>query len=97
LKGGASDQKLEINGSKPNLTDICCFFFFEPDFMLCVCHTTKLFCLHVFRQNGPSQWVDCLTPREDMALIACLHDQNKSGFFWRAGFFPANQNNLKSF
>jgi len=29
--------------------------------------------------------------------LACLHDQNKSGFFWRAGFYPANQSNLKSF
>jgi len=28
---------------------------------------------------------------------ACLHDQNKSGFFWRAGFYSANQSNLKSF
>jgi len=23
--------------------------------------------------------------------VACLHDQNKSGFFWRAGFFSANE------
>jgi len=29
--------------------------------------------------------------------IACLHDQNKSGFFGRASFFPANQSNLKTF
>jgi len=29
-------------------------------------------------------------------LIAGLHDQNKNGFFWRAGFYPANQSNLKS-
>jgi len=29
--------------------------------------------------------------------IACLHDQNKSGFFWRAGLFPANQGFLKTF
>jgi len=28
--------------------------------------------------------------------LACLHDQNK-WIFWRAGFYPANQNNLKSF
>jgi len=28
--------------------------------------------------------------------LACLHDQNKSAF-WRAGFYPANQSNLKSF
>jgi len=30
------------------------------------------------------------------SFLACLHDQNKSGFFWRAGFYPANQSNLKS-
>jgi len=29
--------------------------------------------------------------------LAGLHDQNKSGFFWRAGFYSANQNNLKDF
>jgi len=29
--------------------------------------------------------------------IAYLHDQNKSGFFWRAGFFPAYQSFLKTF
>jgi len=30
-------------------------------------------------------------------FVACLHDQNKSGFFWKASFYPANQSNLKSF
>jgi len=31
-------------------------------------------------------------------LLACLHDQNKSGFFWRApGFFSVNQGFLKTF
>jgi len=29
--------------------------------------------------------------------LACFHDQNKSGFFWRAGFFPTNQSYLNSF
>jgi len=29
--------------------------------------------------------------------LACLHDQNKCGFFWRAGFYLANQSNLKGF
>jgi len=29
-------------------------------------------------------------------LLACLHDQNRNGLFWRAGFYPANQSNLKS-
>jgi len=37
-----------------------------------------------------------MAPRWETALMACLHDQNKSGF-WRAGFYPANQSNLKSF
>jgi len=32
-----------------------------------------------------------------ITVITCLHDQNKSGFFWRAGFYSANQNNLKCF
>jgi len=39
--------------------------------MLCECHTTptqKLFCLHVFRQVGPPQRVDCLAPRWETAL-----------------------------
>jgi len=39
--------------------------------MLCVCHTTPtqtLFCLHVFRQAGPSQRVDCLAPKWETAL-----------------------------
>jgi len=57
--------------------------------MLCVCHTTptqKLFCLHVFCQAGPPQRVDCLAPRWEIALIACLHDQSKSGFFGRPAF-----------
>jgi len=29
--------------------------------------------------------------------IACLHDKNKTGFFWKAGFYPANRSNLKKF
>jgi len=29
------------------------------------------------------------------AVLACLHDQNKSGFFGEPAFFPANQSNLK--
>jgi len=39
--------------------------------MLCVCHTTptqKLLCLHVFRQAGPPQRVDCLAPKWETAL-----------------------------
>jgi len=39
--------------------------------MLCVCHTTpteKLLCLHVFRQAGPSQRVDCLAPKWETKL-----------------------------
>jgi len=32
-----------------------------------------------------------------LIYITCLHDQNKSGFFRRAGFFPANQGFLKTF
>jgi len=31
------------------------------------------------------------------AHIACLLDQNKRWLFRRAGFYPANQSNLKSF
>jgi len=34
---------------------------------------------------------------ENVAYIACLHDQSKSGFFWRAGFFPDNQSFLNTF
>jgi len=29
-------------------------------------------------------------------LLACLHDSKQKWLFWRAGFYPANQNNLKS-
>jgi len=29
-------------------------------------------------------------------LLACLHDQNKSGFFGGPAFFPANQRFLKT-
>jgi len=29
------------------------------------------------------------------ANLVCLPDENKSGFFWKAGFYPANQSNLK--
>jgi len=39
--------------------------------MLCVCHTTptlKLFCLHVFRQAGSPQRVDCLAPKQCLLL-----------------------------
>jgi len=42
--------------------------------MLCVCHTTltqKLFCLHVLRQAGPPQRVDCFWER---ALRVFLND-----------------------
>jgi len=43
------------------------FSSFEPDILLlCVCYTTptqKLFCLHVFRQAGPSQRIDCWASR----------------------------------
>jgi len=35
--------------------------------------------------------------RAKSVLLACLYDQNKCGFFWRAGFYSANQNYLKSF
>jgi len=31
-----------------------------------------------------------------MEYLASLHDQNKCGFFWRAGFYLANQGNMKS-
>jgi len=30
-----------------------------------------------------------------VAILACLHDQNKSGVL-EAGFYPANQSSLKS-
>jgi len=37
-----------------------------------ICHhttsTQKLFCLHVFRQAGPTQRADCLTSRWEIAL-----------------------------
>jgi len=39
--------------------------------MLCVFHITptqKLLCLHVLRQAGPPQRVDCLAPRWETAL-----------------------------
>jgi len=39
--------------------------------MLRVCHATptqKLLCLHVFRQAGPPQRVDCLAPKWEIAL-----------------------------
>jgi len=39
--------------------------------MLCVCHITstqKLFCLHVFRQAGLTQRVDCLAQRWETAF-----------------------------
>jgi len=29
--------------------------------------------------------------------IACLHVHKRSGLFWRAGFYPANQINLKTY
>jgi len=38
-----------------------------------------------------------ITVYDAQTYIACLHDQSKSGLFWRAGFYLANQNNLKSF
>jgi len=58
-------------------------------YALC-CHTTptqKLFCLHVLRQAGSPQRVDCLAPRRETALIACLYDQNKSSFFGGPALF----------
>jgi len=57
--------------------------------MFCVCHTTptqKLFCLHVFRQAGPPQQVDCLALRwktalndfpKDTAMCYGIRSQNK--------------------
>jgi len=45
--------------------------------MLCICHTTptqKLFCLHVFRQIGPPQRVDCLAPKWETALSVFTKD-----------------------
>jgi len=47
--------------------------------MLCVCHTTptqKLFCLHVFRQAGPPQLVDCLVLAKMGNSIKCLSQGN---------------------
>jgi len=34
---------------------------------------------------------------ETKLFMACLLDQKKSGFFWRAGFLSANQSFLKTF
>jgi len=45
--------------------------------MLCICHTIptqKLFCLHVFRQDGPPQRVDCLAPKWETALSVFPND-----------------------
>jgi len=33
----------------------------------------------------------------ELPQLACLHDQNKSGFFWKAGFFPTNQGFFKTY
>jgi len=41
-------------------------------YMLCVTPTQKLLCLHVFRQAGPSQRVDCLAPKWEIALSVFL-------------------------
>jgi len=46
---------------------------FEPDVVLCSVSVIplqhrRLFCLHVFRQAGPPQQVDCLGPRWEIAL-----------------------------
>jgi len=35
--------------------------------------------------------------KKNNTLLACLHDQNKSGFFGWPAFFPANQGFLKNF
>jgi len=46
--------------------------------MLRVCHTTptqKLFCLHVFRQAGPSQQVDFLALGWEIALSVFPKDR----------------------
>jgi len=45
--------------------------------MLCVCHTTltqKLFSLHVFRQDGPQQRIDCLALRWEITLSIFTKD-----------------------
>jgi len=66
---------------------------FEPDVVCSVSVITtptvtdQLFCLHVFRQAGPPPRVDYLALRWEIALIACLHDQSKSGFFGGLAFF----------
>jgi len=44
---------------------------FKPDIDALICHTTptqKLFCLHVFRQAGSPQRVDCFASRWKIAL-----------------------------
>jgi len=50
---------------------------FEAEVALCsvsVIPLQKLFCLHVFRQAGPPQLVDCLTSRWETALNVFLKD-----------------------
>jgi len=53
----------EPNTSSSFELDVLCLSY-------CVCHTTlsqKLLCLHVFRQAGSPQRVDCLTPKWETA------------------------------
>jgi len=53
--------------------------------MLCVCHTTpiqKLLCLHVCRQAGPTQRVDCLAPRWETALSVFPKDLSSQVSFF---------------
>jgi len=60
--------------------------------------TTRHRCnLNVWTQRAQSRRDgrrSLVTPKR--VLIPCLHDQNKSGFL-EAGFYPANQSNLKVF
>jgi len=56
----------------------------------CVSHTTptqKLFCFLMSLSGWAPQRVDCLALRWETALIACLHNQNKRGFFGGPAFF----------
>jgi len=46
----------------------------------------------------PDYWTQGKFSRHLSPLLACLHDQNKSGFFGGPSFiYAANQNNLKRF
>jgi len=44
----------------------------------------------------PSPWIFRHDTESRGKLIACLHDQKKSGFF-RGRLFPTNQSSLKTF